>query len=194
MAMIELVIFYIVCWQVELFTLALQGDTCTKNSLNLKNIFAIAFRSRTEDRNVNDADVEDSISSKILYTENELKVIETELNKYLTSDKVSNAMKILRGFQMGATEQELDSSVVGGFKAKSNTDECIINLQWGDIERCRQCLASNTALNLNSSCFFNIHMRFCIFKLYLNQVNLMISAAKTLTNGCPTENSTNNRL
>ena len=93
-------------------TLALQGDTCTKNRIDLKHIFVVAFNSDAEERKANNNNSEESLSSHILYTENELKVIETELSKTLTPEKLQNAMKILNGFKIGASERDMESAAV----------------------------------------------------------------------------------
>lgn len=95
-------------------TRALQGDTCTKNAIDLKHIFVVAFNSDVEDKRAKNSD--DSSASNILYTENELKVIETELSKTLTPEKVQNAMKILRGFQVGGSEKDLETGAVSDVK------------------------------------------------------------------------------
>lgn len=115
--------------QVGLLTIALQGDTCTKNAIDLKYIFVVAFSSDVENERAKNID--EDLSSNILYTENELKVIETELSKTLTPKKVQNAMKILRGFQTGGSEKDLESGAVSEVKlvAKNTDIICICHKQ-----------------------------------------------------------------
>lgn len=91
-------------------TLALQQDTCTKNRINLRQILETAFVSDVEEKLAKKN--EKSYLSNLLFTENELKIVETELSKSLTPEKVQNAMKLLRGFQNGDSEEDLESAGV----------------------------------------------------------------------------------
>lgn len=79
-----------------LITLALQGDTCVKNRIDLMRILITAFTSDVEEKIHTN---ERSSIANLLFTEKELEVIEAELGKTLTPEKVQNAMKVLRGFQ-----------------------------------------------------------------------------------------------
>lgn len=74
--------------------LALQGDTCTKNKIDLKHIVAVATNKSDEEINEKYKNGE-NISIKD-FTNVQWDAIETDLSKNHSSDKVENAMKILR--------------------------------------------------------------------------------------------------
>lgn len=95
-----------------LFKLALQGDTCEKNHIDLLRIFGTAFMSDVEDKISGKSGTNQKPSvSNLLFTNKELEVIETELSKTLTPEKVQNAMKLLRAFQNESVEDKKAASV-----------------------------------------------------------------------------------
>lgn len=104
--------------QLGLLALALQGDTCKKNAIDLKHIFTVAFSSDVDDKTAQNTD--ENSSSKLLFTENELKIVETELSKTLTPEKVQDAMKILLAFQHGDSDKDLASGAVSEVKLELN--------------------------------------------------------------------------
>lgn len=54
----------------------------------------------------------DSDSSSEELSENDLKEMEAELSKVVTTEQTNHAMRILRGFRKGATESERDAALV----------------------------------------------------------------------------------
>lgn len=92
----------------------MQQDTCTKNRINLRYILETAFVSDVEEKLAKKN--EESFVSNLLFTENELKIVEMELSKSLTPEKVQNAKKLLRGFQSGDSEDDFESAGVSEVK------------------------------------------------------------------------------
>lgn len=94
---------------IELFNLALQGDTCTKNAIDLKYIVGVAYR-------INDEDELNKKYRNFVRTPNfsgkQLEVIDADLNKHFTLEKVQHAMKILRAYHSTGTHQQQESDVV----------------------------------------------------------------------------------
>lgn len=101
--------------QLDLLTIALQGNTCAKDRLDLKGIVETALAD-TEVVNHNsqtDDVTEDPQTIEITFTDNQLNAVIGELNKYLSPEKVQRARKIFRGFQQTASPDELESGSVG---------------------------------------------------------------------------------
>lgn len=99
--------------QLALTTLALQGDTCVKNRIDLMRILITAFTSDVAEKsNAYDK----SSVAKLLFTEQELGVVESELSKTLTHKKVQNAMRLLRGFQNLNSNEEKNEAAVSEIK------------------------------------------------------------------------------
>lgn len=94
--------------QIDLLTIALQGNTCAKNRLDLKRIVEIALDETEGDNNPKD----DDVAIEIIFTDNQLNVVISELDKYLSPEKVQRARKIFRGFQRDASPEELESGSV----------------------------------------------------------------------------------
>lgn len=86
--------------------MALQGDTCTKNSIDLIHIVAVA-------NNKSDEEVITKYNKGMMpaidFTNDQLKIIEADLNKYHSSEKTQHAMTILRGFQNRESPKALES-------------------------------------------------------------------------------------
>lgn len=106
------IILIVVYSQVRLFTIAIQGDTCTKNSVDLKHISTVAVNNSERYNNATNDAAKDTEAMKIIFTDSELQVVETELSKYLEPEKVQRALTFYRGFQKHASQQELESSTV----------------------------------------------------------------------------------
>lgn len=98
--------------QVGLLSLAMQGDTCTKNKIDLKHIVAVANNLSDEEINEKYGVARDIPGTEIEFTDDQFKLIETDLNKHHSSEKVQHAMKILRGLQKNAPLDVVESSVV----------------------------------------------------------------------------------
>lgn len=86
-------------------SLALQGDKCTINKIDMKHIVAVATGKSDEE-----IIAEDMIN--VVFNEGQLNVIEADLNKYHSSEKVQHAMKILRGLQNRASPEVFESTRV----------------------------------------------------------------------------------
>lgn len=100
--------------QIELLTIALQGNTCAKNRLNLRRIVETALDgTETENSAKNDDVAKDLQTIEIIFTDNQLNVVLAELSKYLLPENVQRARKIFRGFQQDASPEELESGSVG---------------------------------------------------------------------------------
>lgn len=85
--------------QNKLLTTAMQGDTCTKNAIDLKHMVAVAI-------NINEDDVDankDSIIEVKYFNDNQMELIEADLNKYQTSERVQQSIKLLRIIRNGLT-------------------------------------------------------------------------------------------
>lgn len=89
--------------------MALQGDTCTKKSINAIHIAAVA--AGKSDEEINEMyNVEGAIQLDL--TDNQFKMIGDDLNKEHASEKVQHAIKIFRGHQKGASPEEAKSAAV----------------------------------------------------------------------------------
>lgn len=87
-----------------LVSLALQGDTCTTNSIDAKHIRAVATNRTYEDVGAEHKEVG---FVPLQYTDDQLNLVEADLNQHHSSEKVQHAMKILRGFQ-----KDLETAIV----------------------------------------------------------------------------------
>lgn len=87
--------------QVVYLSLALQGDTCAKNNIDVNHIVAVATGKSDEEliTKYNAGDM-----PAIDFTGDQLNVIEADLNKHHNSVKVQHAMKILRGLNNPSPE------------------------------------------------------------------------------------------
>lgn len=93
---------------IELLNLALQGDTCTKDSITLKYIVGVAYKIHGEELNTKYTNF-----LRILnFSEKQLEVIESNLNKHYVFEKVQSAMKILRAYHNAGTHQQQESDMV----------------------------------------------------------------------------------
>lgn len=101
--------------QIDLLTIALQGNTCAKDRLDLKGIIETALADTEGDNNNSKTDdvTEDPQAIEITFTDNQLSVVIAELNKYLSPEKVQRARKIFRVFEQNASPDELESGSVG---------------------------------------------------------------------------------
>lgn len=97
--------------KVGLVTLAMQGDTCTSNRIDFKRILAVAYNISENEVISRYGDLRHLPKTPIFFTEDQLKTIEDDLNKYHISERVQRTTKILRGPQT-ATPQDLESSLV----------------------------------------------------------------------------------
>lgn len=101
--------------QIDLLTIALQGNTCAKNRLNFRRIVETALgATEAESSSKNDDVAKDPQTIEIVFTDNQLNEVVAELNKYLTPENVQRARKIFRGFQSDASPEELEAGSVGG--------------------------------------------------------------------------------
>lgn len=99
--------------QIDLLTIALQGNTCAKNRLNLRRIVETALDGIEAENNSKNGDAaKDPQILEIEFTDNQLEVVLAELSKYLTPENVQRARKIFRGFQRDASPEELESGSV----------------------------------------------------------------------------------
>lgn len=82
----------------------MQGDTCTKNAIDLKHLVMIAFE--ISEKEVHE--IHKLISKLATCSEYQFEMIEADLNKHHTSEKVQNAMDILHAIKLYyvGTEQE----------------------------------------------------------------------------------------
>lgn len=104
---------------IELLNLALQGDTCTKNAIDLKDIVGIAYRiSDSEELNRKYR----SFIRIPNFNEKQLEVIETGLNKRYTSEKVEHVMKILRAYHNQGSHQQQEADTVNILNSKPNNN------------------------------------------------------------------------
>lgn len=92
----------------------MQGDTCTKNKIDLKHIVAVANNKSDEEIIEKYGAARDMPGTEVEFTNDQLKVIEADLNKHHPSAKVQHAMKILKGFQPDASTDEKKSTAVSG--------------------------------------------------------------------------------
>ena len=92
----------------------MQGNTCTKNAIEMKHIFAVAS-------NISEADVVTNIGlvdQMKYFTDNQLKLIEADLTKHHASDVVERSMKLLSIIQRSGSSRK---------KSKSNSVNCKIH-------------------------------------------------------------------
>lgn len=114
-----------ICLQmIELINLALQGDTCTKNAIDLKYILGVAYRISGEKLNIK----YQNLSSTLSFTAKQLEVIEADLNKHFTSQKAEHVMKILRAYHSVRTHQQQEADAVNVESIKRNS----FNVSFGD--------------------------------------------------------------
>lgn len=97
---------------IELLNLALQGDTCTVDSINLKFVVGVAYKVNGEELNIK----YESFLRTLTFSEKQLEVIEAGLNKRYSSEKVQTAMKILRAYYNAGTQQQQESDVVNFYE------------------------------------------------------------------------------
>lgn len=109
---------------IELINLALQGDTCTKNAIDLKYILGVAYRISGEKLNIK----YQNLSSTLSFTAKQLEVIEADLNKHFTSQKAEHVMKILRAYHSVRTHQQQEADAVNVESIKRNS----FNVSFGD--------------------------------------------------------------
>ena len=87
----------------------MQLDTCTKNNIDVKHATAVA-------RNISIDEVNAQLQSMghlpLEFTDDQLKLIETDLNKSHSAENVQHAMQILRGFQNEASRHTQQSPIV----------------------------------------------------------------------------------
>lgn len=82
--------------QSKITSLALQGDTCTENSIDVMHIIAIA--NGKTDEEIRAKYKRGETLSILNLTNDQLKLIEADLKSNHSSEKVEKAMEILRGF------------------------------------------------------------------------------------------------
>lgn len=70
----------------------MQGDTCTKNAIELKHMVAVAMKLNEDDVHENF----DLTSIVRYFGQNDLGLIEADLNKYQTLERIQRSMKLLR--------------------------------------------------------------------------------------------------
>lgn len=99
---------YVYFQMVELINLALQGNTCTRNAINLKYIVGIAYRINGDELNFK----YQNLSSTLSFTAKQLEVIEADLMKHHTAQKAEHAMKILRAYHSTRTHQQQEADAV----------------------------------------------------------------------------------
>lgn len=89
--------------------MALQGDTCFKNGIDLMHIVAVA-------NNKSDEEIitkyNEGVMPVLSFTDEQLKLIEDDLNKYHPSSKAQHAIEILREFQNRGSPQALETTEV----------------------------------------------------------------------------------
>lgn len=95
--------------QYELLSLALQGPTCDKIKIDLKQIFETSDNEDTKSMEM------DKLSSNDDLTQQKLKEIKNNLAKFVTSEQTQHAMEILNGFRVGANEHEQKAALVSVF-------------------------------------------------------------------------------
>lgn len=93
---------------IELINLALQGDTCTKNAIDLRYVVGVAYRISGEELNTK----YQNFSSTLNFTGKQLEVIEADLIKHYTSQKAEHAMKFLRAYHNVGTHQQQETNAV----------------------------------------------------------------------------------
>lgn len=95
----------------DLLSLALQGPTCDKNKIDLKQVL---------DTNSSESD-EKGTSEGI--TDADMREAQEKLSKVVSGEKVQHAMIILHGFRVGATKEENHAAVVSFkvYRCVSNT-------------------------------------------------------------------------
>lgn len=71
--------------------IAMQQNTCTKKAIDLKHMIVVAFKGNEKDVHEHD----DLISKLATCSEYQLEMIETDLNRHHTPERVQHAMKIL---------------------------------------------------------------------------------------------------
>lgn len=96
-------------FQLDLFSMGLQGDTCTTNKIDLKHIAAIATNRTIEDIN---ADYESTGQLSLEFNDDQLKVIEGDLNKRHSSEKVQHTIEILSGLKKDTTMDAVRTAIV----------------------------------------------------------------------------------
>lgn len=106
-------IYRITFSQLGLFSLALQGDACTENGIDLMHIVAVA-NNKTDEEVI--TKYNEGVMPALNFTDEQMKVIEADLIKYHSPEKAPHAMTILRGFQIRGSPRELEA-----FEVKDKT-------------------------------------------------------------------------
>lgn len=99
-------IYRIIFLQLGLFSLALQGDTCIENSIDLMHIVAVA-NNKTDEEVI--TKYNEGVMPALNFTDEQLKVIEADLINHHSPEKAPHTMTILRGFQNRGSPRELES-------------------------------------------------------------------------------------
>lgn len=88
--------------QLRIASMMFQGDTCTKNSIDLRHIIAIATNKSDEEiiAKYNDGD-----SESLDLTDDQLKAVEVDLSKKHSAEKVERVSKIIRGLRDPRTKE-----------------------------------------------------------------------------------------
>lgn len=87
----------------------------------------IAFANNNSDEEMNGNLDRDEITTIENFTEDELKLVEIGLKKRHSSEKVRNAMNILRGFQKLASRAEVSAALVS-FRTRRQHQNSIFNM------------------------------------------------------------------
>lgn len=91
----------------RLMNIAMQQNTCTKKAIDLKHMIVVAFKVNEKDMHEHD----DLVSKLATCSEYQLKMIETDLNRHHTPEKVQHAMKILHLIKMCYKMPEMNNKM-----------------------------------------------------------------------------------
>lgn len=95
-----------------MLSLAVKGPTCgDEPKIDLKQIFDSSSSEESKGTKNDKGDKTDSSSEEL--TEEDLKAMEQEMAKVMTTEQKNRAMGILRAFRKGASERERDAAAVG---------------------------------------------------------------------------------
>lgn len=95
--------------QIKIIAFGLQGDTCTQNNIDVMHVVAVAT-------NKTYGEIVEKFNAKgwieLDFTDDQWRVVEADLNKYHSAEKVQHTIKILRGFQIHSSPEVIESTAV----------------------------------------------------------------------------------